>query len=61
MREERKLRVFENRKLRVIHGPYRDEVRGVWIKRHNEGLHLPYSLPKFFGSSNHGKLDGNGM
>jgi hypothetical protein len=52
MREEKRLRVFEERKLRIIYGPHRDEVTGVWIKRHNEGLHSPYFLPKYFGSPN---------
>jgi hypothetical protein len=38
-REERKLRVFENRVLRRIFGPKRDKVRGEWRKPHNEELH----------------------
>jgi hypothetical protein len=36
MREERKLRVFENRGLRRIFGPKRDEVTGEWRKLHND-------------------------
>jgi hypothetical protein len=32
-------RVFENRVLRRIFGPKRDEVTGEWIKLHNEELH----------------------
>jgi hypothetical protein len=32
------LRVFENRALRRIHGPKRDEVTGEWRKLHNEEL-----------------------
>ena len=36
--EERRLRVFENRVLRRIFGPKRDEVTGEWRKLHNEGL-----------------------
>jgi hypothetical protein len=39
MREERSLRVFENRVLRRIFGPKRDEVTGDWRKLHNEELH----------------------
>jgi hypothetical protein len=39
MREECRLRVFENRVLRKIFGPKRDEVRGVWRKVHKEELH----------------------
>ena len=38
MREERRLRVFENRVLRRIFGPKRDEVVGDWRKLHNEEL-----------------------
>jgi hypothetical protein len=36
LREERRLRVFENRALRRIFGPKRDEVTGEWRKHHNE-------------------------
>jgi hypothetical protein len=45
LREERKLRVFENRVLRRIFGWKRDEVTGGWRKLHNEELHKLYSLP----------------
>jgi len=37
-REERRLRVFENRVLRKVFGPKRDEVTGEWRKLHNEEL-----------------------
>jgi hypothetical protein len=37
--------VFENRVLRRIFGPKRDEVRGVWRKLHNEELHNFYISP----------------
>ena len=43
MREERKLRVFENRVLRRIFGPRRDEVTGEWRRLHNEELNDLYS------------------
>jgi hypothetical protein len=43
LREEHKLRVFENRVLRRIFGPKRDEVTGGWRKLHNEELHNLYS------------------
>jgi hypothetical protein len=36
LREEYRLRVFENRALRRIFGPKRDEVTGEWRKLHNE-------------------------
>jgi hypothetical protein len=45
VREEHKLRVFENRVLRRIFEPKRDEVMGRWRKLHNEELHNLYSLP----------------
>jgi len=38
LREERRLRVFENRVLRRIFGPKRDEVTWEWRKLHNEEL-----------------------
>ena len=38
LREENRLRVFENRVLRRIFGPRRDEVTGEWRKLHNEEL-----------------------
>jgi len=38
LREERKLRVFENMVLRRIFGPRRDEVTGEWRRLHNEEL-----------------------
>jgi uncharacterized membrane protein len=38
VREERRLRVFENRVLRRIFGPKRDEVTGEWRKLRNEEL-----------------------
>jgi len=38
MREEHKLRVFENRVLRRIFGPKREKVTREWIKLHNEKL-----------------------
>jgi hypothetical protein len=37
--------VFENRVLRIIFGPKRDEVTGGWRKLHNEELHNLYSSP----------------
>jgi hypothetical protein len=39
LREEHRLRVFENRVLRGIFGPKRDEATGSWRKLHNEELH----------------------
>jgi hypothetical protein len=45
LREEHRLRVFENRVLRGILGPKRDEVTGSWRKLHNEEVHNLYSSP----------------
>ena len=45
LREERKLRVFENMVLRRIFGPRRDEVTGEWRRLHNEELNDLYISP----------------
>jgi hypothetical protein len=45
LREEHTLRMFENRMLRRIFGPKRDEVTGSWRKLHNEELYNLYSSP----------------
>jgi hypothetical protein len=45
VREEHKLRVFENRVLKRIFGPKRDGVTGGWRKLNNEELHNLYSSP----------------
>ena len=45
LREERWLRVFENRVLRRIFGPKRDEVTGEWRKLYNEELNDLYCSP----------------
>ena len=45
LREECRLRVFENRMPRRIFGPKRDEVTGEWRRLHNEELYALYSSP----------------
>jgi hypothetical protein len=45
LREERWLKVIENRVLSRVFGPKRDEVTGEWRKSHNEELNDLYSLP----------------
>jgi hypothetical protein len=45
LREECRLKVFENRVLRRILGPKRDEVTGEWRRLHNKELYALYSSP----------------
>jgi hypothetical protein len=45
LREECRLRVFENKVLRTIFGPKRDEVTGEWRRLHNKELYALYSSP----------------
>ena len=49
LKEERKLRVFENMVLRRIFGPRRDEVTGEWRRLHNEELNDLYFSPILCG------------
>jgi len=48
LKEERRLRVFENRVLKRIFGPKRDEVTGEWRKLHNEELNRLFSSSSIF-------------
>ena len=45
LREEHRLRVFENRELRRMFGPKRDEVTVEWRRLHNGEIKELYSLP----------------
>jgi hypothetical protein len=48
--------VFENRVLRRIFGPKRDEVTGEWRKLHNEELHNLYSSPEIIRQVKSGRM-----
>jgi hypothetical protein len=56
LREERRLRVFENRVVKRILGPKRDEVTGEWRKLHNEELNDLFVSPDIFRDD---KIDKN--
>jgi hypothetical protein len=45
LREEHRLRVFENRMLKRIFGPRKEEVAGCWRRLHSEELHNFYASP----------------
>jgi hypothetical protein len=54
-KEERRLRVFENRVLRRIFGPKRDEVTGEWRKIHIRSLMISTPHPIIFGGLTRGE------
>jgi hypothetical protein len=60
LRVEHRLKVFENRVLRRIFAPNRDEVTGKWRKVHNEELHNFYSLPSVIKIVKLRKIKGQG-
>jgi hypothetical protein len=60
LKEEHSLRVFENRVLRRIFGPKRDEVKGDRRKLHNEELHKLYSSPNITRMIKSRKMRGSG-
>jgi hypothetical protein len=63
VREERRLWVTENRVLRRIFGPKRDEVTGEWRKQHNEDLNdlQAYGSLNIVRVIKSRKFDGRGM
>jgi hypothetical protein len=60
LREERRLRVFENAVLRIF-GPKRDEVTGERRKLHNEELNDVYSTPNIVRVIISRRIDGRRM
>jgi len=58
MREEHRLRVSDNRVLRRLFGPKRDEVTGEWRKLHNEELNDLHSSPNIIQVINRMKWAG---
>jgi len=60
LREERGLRVFENRVLRRIFGPKRDKVTGEWRKLHYEELNDLYSSPNIIRVRKSKRMRGTG-
>ena len=61
-RKKYRHRVFENRVLRKIFGPKREEVTGEWRKLHNEELNDLYRSPNVFRvTKSRKKRDGRGM
>ena len=50
LKEEHRLRVFENKVLRKIFGAMKDEITGEWRKLHNAALHALYSSPNIIRS-----------
>jgi hypothetical protein len=54
LREEHRLRMFENRMMRRIFGQKRGVVTGGWRKLHNEELHNLYSSTNIIRMTNQG-------
>ena len=50
LKEEHRLRMFENKVLRKIFGANKDEITGEWRKLHNAELHALYSSPNIIRS-----------
>jgi hypothetical protein len=54
LREEHRLRVFENRVLMRMFGTKKEDVAGGWRRLHNEELHNLYDSPNIIGATNQG-------
>jgi hypothetical protein len=61
LRKECKLRIFENRVLRRIFGPKRDEVTGEWRRLRYKELYALYPSPIKYYSIKSRRLNGPGM
>jgi hypothetical protein len=60
LREEHRLRVFENRVLRRIYGSKRDKMVGGWRKLHDEEIHNLYSSPDIIRMIKSGRMRWDG-
>jgi hypothetical protein len=60
LRKECRLRVFENRVLRRIFGPNRDEVTAEWSRLYNEELCVLYSTPNIIRVIKSSRIEGTG-
>jgi hypothetical protein len=61
LREEQRLWVFENRVLRRIFGPKRDEATRDWRRLHDEELNDLYSSPNIIRVIKSRRMNGRGM
>jgi hypothetical protein len=61
LREEHRVWLFENRAMKRIFGPKRDEVTGGWRKLHKDELHNLYSFPRTTRMIKSRKMIGHGM
>jgi hypothetical protein len=61
LRKEHRLRLFDNRVLRRIFGPKRDEATGEWRSLYNEELSDLYSSPNIIRGIKSRKMRGGGV
>jgi hypothetical protein len=61
IKEEYRLKVFENRMLRRLLETEKNEIIGSWIRLHNEKLHKLYSSENMIGMIKLGRMEGWGL